>query len=208
MKKALSLHSTLSLSAFLMLVMLPGFLAGQEWELQKNKEGISLFTRKLPDSSLKSYKGVMEIDADAIEVYRLVTNYDNYPGWDADIREMRVVSSVPDSQYIYYMSYDAPWPFQDRDRVAVATVSLDRKKGVISIINLPAVGVLPENDQFVRIRDFHETWTIAELENGKTRVTIEGYNDPGGNLPAWVVNIGIVDAPFKMMKGIKEEAEE
>jgi hypothetical protein len=37
-------------------------------------------------------------------------------------------------------------------------------------------------------------------------VTYEVHADPGGNLPAWVINMFLVDTPFNDLKNLQKQA--
>lgn len=179
-------------------------ITGQMWEFQKEKHGIELYTRKMADSSLKAYKATMDLEATPEEIIRVLTDYDNYMQWDSDIKNMEVLSCQDDSVYVFYMVYKVPWPFQNRDRVARALV--DRSiNGTITMESRPAPEAKEEVSGITRIADFHEAWTLIPENQERTHVIMEGYSDPGGNIPSWIINMAIVNAPFKTMDGLRRE---
>ena len=47
-------------------------------------------------------------------------------------------------------------------------------------------------------------WVFTPLENGKTQVYHQFGGDPGGSIPAWIVNMFLVDGPYKTMLGLQE----
>ena len=61
-----------------LLQVLGGQLNAQSWELVKERDGIKIYTGKEAGKSLKSYKGIAEINAPPDKVFALIENvYDN-----------------------------------------------------------------------------------------------------------------------------------
>jgi hypothetical protein len=81
----------------------------------KEQEGIKLFTRKDDGSSLKSFKGVMDVTSTMDKVCDLLGNVENHDWWDENLREIKVLTYEKDKYFQYYLIYHVPWPFTDRD---------------------------------------------------------------------------------------------
>jgi hypothetical protein len=47
-------------------------------------------------------------------------------------------------------------------------------------------------------------WQLTELENGDIRVVLEQLSDPGGGIPAWLINMFIVQSPYKTLYNLRE----
>ena len=56
----------------------------------------------------------------------------------------------------------------------------------------------------VRIREAFGTYILEPTRENKLRVTWQLYVDPGGALPAWVVNSMLTDLPFKSLRAFRE----
>jgi hypothetical protein len=67
--------------------------------------------------------------------------------------------------------------------------------------------VIPEKPDLVRIKNYWQRWTIEPRENGMIHIVLEGFVDPGGNVPSWLYNMVITDTPLKVMRGVKERVE-
>ena len=66
----------------------------------------------------------------------------------------------------------------------------------------------PVTDDVVRIEQLEGYWEILDLNNGYIRLIQQCLANPGGSLPAWLVNSSVVDSPFFSMKAIKKYLEE
>jgi hypothetical protein len=66
---------------------------------------------------------------------------------------------------------------------------------------------IPEKKGVVRLPEGRGLWVFTPLENGKTEVYHRFGGDPGGNIPAWIVNMFLVDGPHKTILGLQEKVE-
>ncbi len=182
-------------------------LSAQNWEFIKEKDGIKIYTRKDGSNTLKSFRGIMDVHADWGKVTNLIGNVKNVDWWDKNLREIKVMTYEKDKFMQYYLVYDAPWPVTDRDLCVEATVSVDPATGIRTIYAVPLSNVIPENPEYVRIKNYWQKWMIQDMKNGTIHLVLEGHVDPGGSVPDWIYNMVITDTPLKIMRGIKERVE-
>lgn len=178
--------------------------AAQAWDFIKEKNGIKIYTRLEAGKSLKSYKGVTEINAPVEKVFSLMEDISNTDWWDKKLTHIRVLLYEKDKRAQYYMVYDLPWPVMDRDLCVDVTISSDTKTGERMINAVSLNGVIPLKNDMVRITDYRQTWTIIPDGNDMTLVTLEGFVDPAGTMPDWISNMLIVESPMKAINGLKE----
>jgi hypothetical protein len=182
-------------------------LSAQNWEFIKEKDGIKIYTRKDGSNTLKSFRGIMDVHSDWGKVTNLIGNVKNVDWWDKNLREIKVMTYEKDKFMQYYLVYDAPWPVTDRDLCVEATVSVDPATGIRTIYAVPLSNVIPENPEYVRIKNYWQKWMIQDMKNGTIHLVLEGHVDPGGSVPDWIYNMVITDTPLKIMRGIKERVE-
>jgi hypothetical protein len=179
-------------------------LSAQSWEFIKEQEGIKLYTRKEEGNTLKSFRGVMEIKTTMDKVSNLLGNVKNHDWWDENLREIKVLKYEENKYFQYYLIYKVPWPFTDRDLCVEANITVDPATGKKTIDAVPLFNVVPEKEGLVRIKRYWQKWTVLPLENGVLRLTLEGFVDPGGNVPSWLYNMVIVETPLKVMRRVKK----
>jgi hypothetical protein len=184
--------------------LIPVKLHAQSWEFIREKDSIRIYTRTEPNSSLKSFKGEMTITSSMDKVKDRISNVKNFDWWDDDITEIRVLKFIPDSLIQYYIIYDVPWPLANRDLCVQAQISTDEKTGVRTIYSTPLPGVIPETDDMVRIKNYWQRWTIQPEGNGRIHLILEGFVDPGGNVPSWLYNMVITNTPWKVMSSLRD----
>jgi hypothetical protein len=179
---------------------------GQSWEFVKEKDGIKIYTRKEENSNVKSFKGESTFRAKIENVSFLLGNGKNFDWWDKDIREIKVLDFQENKFIRYYLIYDVPWPLSDRDLVVEALISTDPVTGERTVSAKPLLNVVPEKPDIVRIQRYSQKWTVRPLENGYVYVILEGTVDPGGNVPAWLINMVITETPLKVIRSLRERA--
>ncbi len=172
----------------------------QAWNFVKEEEGIKIYTRNEGSNSMKSYKGLMLISAPIEKVCSMVGNARNFDWWGEDFSNIRVLG-YEDNKYVrYYYIYDMPWPLTDRDLAVEATVKTNSVTGEYKVISKPLLKVVPENPDLVRIKNYWQTWTIQPLDKGYVSITLEGFVDPGGNVPGWLYNMLSTEMPLRTMR--------
>jgi hypothetical protein len=184
-----------------------GCVYSQTWDFIKEKEGVKIYTRKENNSSLKSFKGVVDLHTQMDKVCNLIGNVKNVDWWDKNLREIKVLLYEKDKHIQYYLVYGAPWPVTDRDLCVDANITTDPVTGIRTIYSVPLPDVIPENPEYVRIKDYWQKWIIQDMKNGIIHITLEGYVDPAGSVPDWIYNMVITDTPLKIIRGIKERLE-
>ena len=152
-----------------------GELSGQSWNFAKEEDGIKIYTRVLKNSSLKSYKGEVTIHAPVKKVCSLFGNARNIDWWGPDFKGIKVLAYEPDKYVRFYYIYNMPWPLADRDLV-------------------------PDVPGLVRIKKYSQKWTVQPLDKGNVQVTLEGFVDPGGNVPAWLYNMLVTEMPLRTIR--------
>lgn len=179
----------------------------QEWDFVKEKDGVMLYTRQEQNSSLLSFKGVVELHTTSEKVCTLIENVSNFDTWDDDIGGMVVFDHIKGKYLRYYLVYDLPWPVTDRDLCVEAFISCDSATGGMTLSAAPIPDFIPEKKEFIRIRKYWQTWTIQPVGNGMVSVILEGFADPAGSIPGWLYNMVILDTPFKMLSETQKSVE-
>jgi len=191
----------------LLFLVLSSVTSAQSWEFVKDKDGVKIYTRKEAGKTLKSYKGVADINAPAEKVFTLVEDVNHTEWWDKNLTQIKVLLYEKCKRAQYYLVYDLPWPVTDRDLCVNVTVTSDPATGEHQIIATPLPGAVPEHDDMIRIREYRQTWTIRPAGPSMAHVVLEGYVDPAGSIPDWLLNMLIVDSPFKVISGLKQQLE-
>ena len=182
-------------------------LNAQSWNLVREQDGIQIFTRREEGRSLKSYRGVADIQAPAEKIFALLENVNDNKWWADKLIRVDVLLYEKNVRSRYYMEYGLPWPLSNRDLVVEETVSADPVKGIYTTMAVPVRGLVPEYSNKVRMPAYRQSWLITATGKGSAHVMLEGYADPAGNIPDWITNLAIVDTPAGIIKGVMKRLE-
>ena len=175
--------------------------AQESWTLKKNMEGIRIYTRSVEGKNIKEYKAITWVDAPMEAVIQeLLTApvYLNTPLPDVSY----LVSEENNSEYVFYVKKELPWPIRDRDVVTSLKIAhKDQKQCKLLLKALPEG--LPKSKGILRVKELMGHWLIETSEEGKTKVVQQLFFDPEGTLPDFLVNSLLVRGPFQTFSDLK-----
>lgn len=186
------------------LLCLPVVAQG-EWVLAKDSQEVKVWKKTTPASSIKSFKATTTVKSSLSALMTLFYDLEAAPQWiDRCSRVVALRRNDDLREYVLLMETDIPWPVSDRDAVIVGRWWQDPKTLALNLRGEGAVpGLYPENPSFVRSKAVRSYWTFRPVGNGMVEVSTEGYADPSGNLPPWVVNIVIQESPYNTLVNIR-----
>ena len=195
------------LNLFFLAQLLSSPLVAQSWDFVKEQDGIKVYTRQEVGKPLKAYRGTATIKAPAEKVFALIEDVNHTEWWEASLSQIKVLAYEKNKMARYYLVYDSPWPVTDRDLCVDVTVTIDPIKKVYQVTAVPLTGVIPENEECVRIKDYRQAWTVSASGPNLSDVIVEGYADPVGNIPAWISNMLIIETPVNAIRGARKHLE-
>jgi hypothetical protein len=175
-----------------------------EWKLKKEKDGIEVYTRSIEGSSFDEFRGITTIEKSSLaDVMAVILDVKNYESLFPDCMNPKVLKQDGKYYDIHHIQVKAPWPVKNRDTVyeQKAVVDENGKHAIISLKPLP--DYIPEDKDFVRIREGSGFWELAEDDINNVKVTYQFHGEPGGDIPAWLANSFVVTQPFQTLKNLK-----
>ena len=175
-----------------------------EWELQRDRDGIQVYTRAVENSKFKAVKSVMTMDSSLTELAALVRDAQACPEWADLCKEARVIEEVSDTEMYVYTYNDLPWPVSDRDAVAHVTWTQDPQTLAVEMSAIVVADKLPKERGAVRLTYGVTGWTFTPTESGQIAIESRAHVDPAGATPAWLTNRLLVDSPFTTMQSMRD----
>ncbi|MDR6804300.1 hypothetical protein J2Y45_001569 [Dyadobacter sp. BE34] len=195
---------------YLMLVLMVLLLgvtntfAQAEWKRVATRDGISVYARTVPDSKIKAMKAECVLDAGVDEVVALLLDVSAAERWVCHTKSCRLIKRVSDTELFYHTEVSLPWPLDNRDFVTHLKVVKSESSPIV-IIEAPAVpGVTPMREGVVRISTSTNRWVLHPLPNARIRVEYTLQVDPGGHIPAHVVNMFACRAPIETFQNMRK----
>ncbi len=201
------------------LVLLSSFAANaqdKEWELKREKDGVSLYLRDYPNSSIPEFKGVITVESSMASIVSLLLDIESCPEWVHQCGEsfpIEVISAK--EQYVYQMN---KLPFvRDRDIILRATleyldhaklitIQMDSEADYCNDKNIEACNKI-DGGKYVRVRESSGNYQLQQLNAQKIKITWRQHIDPGGRLPNWLIRSQIADFPIHTLKNLKKMIE-
>jgi hypothetical protein len=195
------LHKTALVCAFLL-----AFGTGRaqtDWKLKAESGGIKIFMAPVAASRVKALKVECSFNATPAQLVAVILDLDACSEWVYRSKSNILLKRISPSELYYYSEVDIPWPANNRDFIAHLIVRQDKKSKVVTV-DAPCVpDLVPEKKDIVRIRQASGRWTITPVNKTQVKIEYVLVVDPGGSIPAWIVNMFAAKGPMESFKKLR-----
>ncbi len=192
---------------FLSFLLSATVLHAQDWQLKRDKGGIKVYVRDQAGTNIKEMKFSTTVEAPLQTIAAVLTHVEGYDDWVYASLKSRTIKQVSDTEAYYYTLIDFPWPFENRDLVLHSKIWQDKKTLALHSKTTSAHWMEGEKESVVRIKKAELYWLFTPIGNGKVRVDYTLNSDPGGNIPAWMINLAADQGPLQTMLKFQEMLE-
>lgn len=177
----------------------------EEWTLTKDENGIKVYLSQPVGSQYQSFRGVTRIKADVPTLNRLQENLTIACKWLYACADMRLLKIEGDSTFVY-LTTALPWPAGTRDMVLKVQTEQGEDGSILR--RLSAVnGMEPEVPGVIRVEQLEGIWRMVPTGERETEVTYQLQAEPAGDIPSWLANRFVIDAPMVTLKTLRAVAE-
>lgn len=176
-----------------------------DWQLEKHDKtlGIKVYTRAMPGSDLRAFRGEMTIASTLTAPVALIEDTQRAPQWMHNCGIVEIIEYKQPGEAISYVITEAPWPVSDRDTIVHSVASQDPETKTVRIDVTARNDVFPANEEFIRITHMTGFWSFTPRDNGLIDVVYQVHAEPNGGLPSWLANSVVVDTPYYTMKNMQ-----
>lgn len=188
------------------LALLAGALFGQSafakdnWTLAKDAEGIKVYVRDVDGSSLREFRGEVQLNASPEKVVGVLRDADAFRKWMPNVVASELLKSTDTDQF-HYVEVRAPWPVSNRDGVYHFTFSR-AGDGAVTVRIEAVPDYLPPRDGKVRVPQADGRWKVTPNADG-VKVSYQVHAAPGGAIPGWLANQAVVDTPYDTLTALR-----
>ena len=176
-----------------------------DWKLAQDEDGIKVYLSTAPGSRYQSFRGVASIKADVPTLLRLQENLTVACKWLYACADMRLLKVDGDSTFIY-LTTALPWPADTRDMVL--RVQTERSEDGRVVRQLSAVNDMePVVPGLSRVQQLQGVWEMVPKGERETEVTYQLQAEPAGDIPSWLANRFVIDAPVVTLRTLRAVAE-
>lgn len=189
------------------LLSVAGFAAfGQtDWTLQQRQDGVSIYTRAYPDSKFKAIRVKCQVQASLARLVYVILDVNTAGQWVYGTKSATLLKQVSPAEIYYYSVVDMPWPLTDRDFIAHVTVTQDPRTYVVSVVGPTTPDYMSPKSGIVRVPSGEGDWVLTPLAGGMVAIDYTLRTDPGGGLPAWLVNLFVTKGPLETFSALQQQ---
>jgi hypothetical protein len=170
-----------------------------EFAVEKEKNGVKVFTRKIEGSALKEFKGVTAIKTSLTSLVALMDDTDAYTQWLHEVNYAKLIQKINYFERITHTVIHAPWPVSDRDTVTYSKIVQDPKSKIITIYLKGMPDKIPPQSGKVRVPSLKGFWQFIPNKNGYVTVIYQVHSEPGGSIPDAIANSTTTDIPYNTL---------
>ncbi|WP_342625051.1 START domain-containing protein [Pseudomonas alkylphenolica] len=191
--------------AILALLLCSLVQAADNWQLAKDEDGIQVYLDDVAGSKYQRFRGVTLIKADVRTLSDLQENLRVACKWLYGCASMRLLDVEGDSTWVY-LTTELPWPASPRDIVIKVQTERSDDGGLIRHLSAVA-GKVERQPGLIRVRQLKGLWTLIPKGEQLTEVTYQLQAEPAGDIPSWLANEFVIDAPMVSLRTLRAVAE-
>ena len=174
------------------------------WVLATQEQGVEVFVKEVAGSKIKALKLNCEMDANISQVVALLLDIPATVTWMPDTKSCFITRQISADELYYYTEVNLPWPLNNRDFVTHLRVLQDPGTKVVTIDALAAPEQVAPRKGIVRIMQSKGCWIIRPLYKNRVQLQYDLMVDPGGLIPASLINYFATDAAVEVIKNMQE----
>lgn len=178
-------------------------LAQGTWKFHSEKEGIKVYTSEVAGSKIKALKVECNFQATLPHLVAVLMDVKNATEWVYKTKSVTLLKQVSPSELYYHSEVSMPWPIANRDFVAHLTVTQNPETKVVTIDGPVVPGYVAKKKDVIRIEKSTGKWLLIPINDHETKIEYTLQVDPGGDIPAWLVNLFASEGPVQSFKGLK-----
>ena len=205
---------------FLFLSLFPMFIysSSYDWNLERDENGIKVYLKEFWADDIKAFRGVVYINTSVDSLLAVILDIDACTDWVQHCQNPLMLKRINFSECYHYLVHNLPFPVVDREFILHTKISRNPVNGAVTVYSEARPDYclqqqtshcqLIKHSSLVRIRHSHGSYLLEPVKKGLTKFTWTQHTDPGGNLPAWLVNIMIREVPYLTLQSLRKKATE
>ncbi|MDP4130578.1 MAG: START domain-containing protein [Bacteroidota bacterium] len=175
------------------------------WNLKKDKEGIKVYSRSSEHSKIDEIKADFNVQGTLSEMAAVMLDVDDHVQWAYSTKSNALLKKTNDADLYFYTEMNSPWPLSNRDLIVHLLLSQDPASKIMTIEETEVPDYIPEKKSVVRVPFSKAVWTVTPVNKKTIKINYQIEVDPGGAVPAWVVNMFAAKCPFESFKNLRTQ---
>lgn len=187
---------------FVLLGFMTMSFIGSEWKEVNSEGDIKVYNKTIKGYDMPQSRVETVLKNGSLwKAKKMLQDYNSYKDWVPSCSSSKLVEKK-NGKYIYYATFDAPWPVSDRDLYAEATFV--ETSNSIKMTSRALPNYKKEKDGFIRISLSNGEYLFKKDAKGLFMRNMS-LASPGGSIPAWLTTTAVEDIPLELMQNIVEK---
>jgi ribosome-associated toxin RatA of RatAB toxin-antitoxin module len=189
------------------LALLAGPAAAEDgaWHRVLERDGVVVERRNDPGPRFHEVRATAHSPLSPATIMATLWKHEDWVEFVPYLKRLDVLRDDGDTKLLYEQ-FRVPFA-TDRDATMRVARAVSPARGLYEVTStaVPDEGP-PASSEYVRVRESTSRWRLAPAEDGGTVVTYTIRANPGGLVPAWVVNQAQKEATAKFVHAMLERA--
>lgn len=146
------------------------------------------------------YKNKCTLQGNYVKLINILNNIPHHTDWVYNNKIAYTIKNITPYDYYYYAETSMPWPISNRDAVMHIQIKMDSLKRFLMVNGSGEPNYIPQKRGIVRVPRSVVNWYVTISTSNTITIRYIFDADPGGSLPAWLVNLFIDKAPYEGFK--------
>jgi len=197
--------------ALSLLFSLPSYAA--EWRLDKDQNGIKIYTRAVAGSKIRAFKAEVLLDTSLSRVLAVFDDVPEFKTWYHNVDKSVQLQHSNVSDRVHYQNLTMPFPVTERDFIVKSTVTGSENKIMIRSVAVPN---FCKKSTLALCKSINQSKNIMVLKSrgehqfipqktGGVLVIWQQHSEPAGKIPNWLVNKLLLDVPYNTLNKLRQQ---
>jgi hypothetical protein len=178
--------------------------AQYNWKLSKDKDGIRVYESDVPKSNFKSIKVECTLEGSYEKLMAVLSDFGHQKDWVYNNKTSYLLKRVNPYEYYYYAETYLPWPMSNRDAAIHLKMTRDSLNRFLKITAVSVPDFVPQKSGKIRVPRTDISWYVTMPTERTISIVYIFDAEPGGTLPAWLVNMFADKGPYQSFKKLSE----
>lgn len=186
------------------------FLCGEtfcqyNWKLEKDKDGIKVYSSQSTDSKFKAIKVACTLTGNYNKLIAILFDVTHNSEWVYNSKATTMLKQNNRFDFIYYAETNLPWPLSNRDAVIHIRMNTDSLPKLLTISGTGEPKYAAEKSGKVRVPHYLANWRVTMPAAQTLQLIYVVEVNPGGSIPAWIANMFVNKGPYESFKKLAEK---
>lgn len=188
---------------YIQLLQLLFLTLASSWTLSFEDNGITGYTRHVDHSKYLEYRLEMTCKGTVKEALDAITDINNYEKLYPFLGKIELLSEPHPTEFDVLLVIKTPFPA--KNRIGVYSNQIKHISPVEARIAITQKSELIPDSKYVNIEECYGSWDIKAVDQNQVRIVHQFFADPGGSIPAWIINAFALKHPKNTFKTLKKQ---